>query len=404
MQYYPMYQDVNVMMLIGFGFLMVGIRNHSWSALAYTFLINAIVVELYLLLQPFWHRVFFGGWENDIIEIKETNFTGASYSVASILIAFGAVLGRVGPLELLLMSIFGIIGYTLNESLVYEVLHVYDNGGSTAIHSYGAYYGVTVTFILSRFSTPRKEPQPTYLTTTMAMIGTFFLWMFWPSFNAGVFPSTQFERSLTVSNTVLSLVGSCLGTFIVSGLFRENHKFEMEDILNATLAGGVIIGAASGLLENVGGALAIGFIGGIVSTFCFMKLNAGLKNCMGLYDTCGVHNLHGIPGVLGGILSAIVIASYQSAPLSQAGMDNLNFYSQISDERTLTDQAGIQIAGTFISVGIGILFGLVAGLVLGCIYKFENQEFFEDVMYFNVPIEEDLEKIYQKGSEIRLEP
>ena len=52
--YYPMYQDVNVMMLIGFGFLMTFIKSHAWSALSYTFFINAIIVQLYLLLAPFW--------------------------------------------------------------------------------------------------------------------------------------------------------------------------------------------------------------------------------------------------------------------------------------------------------------------------------------------------------------
>jgi ammonium transporter Rh len=49
-----MYQDVNVMMLIGFGFLMAFIKTHAWSALSYTFFINSIIVQLYLLLGPFW--------------------------------------------------------------------------------------------------------------------------------------------------------------------------------------------------------------------------------------------------------------------------------------------------------------------------------------------------------------
>lgn len=56
--YYPAYQDVNVMMLIGFGFLMTFIKNHAFSALSYTFFINAIVVQLYILLSSFWKRVF----------------------------------------------------------------------------------------------------------------------------------------------------------------------------------------------------------------------------------------------------------------------------------------------------------------------------------------------------------
>jgi ammonium transporter Rh len=53
-----MFQDVNVMMLVGFGFLMSFIKKNSWSALSYTFFINAVVLQLYLLWQPFWKRVF----------------------------------------------------------------------------------------------------------------------------------------------------------------------------------------------------------------------------------------------------------------------------------------------------------------------------------------------------------
>ena len=115
-KYYPMYQDVNVMMLIGFGFLMTFIKTNSWSALAYTFFINAVVVQLYILLQPFWHHLFGGiPWENaHRIVIKEANLTSASYSVASILIAFGALLGKVGPLEMLIVALCGVSGYTLN--------------------------------------------------------------------------------------------------------------------------------------------------------------------------------------------------------------------------------------------------------------------------------------------------
>jgi len=101
----------------------------------------------------------------------------------------------------------------------------------------------------------------------------------------------------------------------MSILVRKNGKMDIEDILNASLAGGVIIGAASGVLTNPGGAIAIGFIGGAVSTLGFAKLGPTLKSSIGLDDTCGVHNLHGIPGILGGIVSAIIIAAYQAQPM-----------------------------------------------------------------------------------------
>jgi ammonium transporter Rh len=109
-----MYQDVNVMILVGFGFLMTYIKLHAWSSLAYTFFINAITVQLYILLSNFWERLFNGTWDSPYIYIKEKSFASATFSVAPILIAFGVVIGKVGPLEFLTMGLVSIVGYSLN--------------------------------------------------------------------------------------------------------------------------------------------------------------------------------------------------------------------------------------------------------------------------------------------------
>jgi len=59
---YPAYQDINVMMLIGFGFLMAFTKSFSWSALTYTFFLNALLPQLYVLLSAFWMRVLKTGF------------------------------------------------------------------------------------------------------------------------------------------------------------------------------------------------------------------------------------------------------------------------------------------------------------------------------------------------------
>lgn len=41
-------------------------------------------------------------------------FTLALYSAASMFISLGVVVGRIGPLEALIMSLFHMVGYTLN--------------------------------------------------------------------------------------------------------------------------------------------------------------------------------------------------------------------------------------------------------------------------------------------------
>lgn len=42
--HYPMFQDVHVMIFVGFGFLMVFLKCHSWTSVGFNFLIAAWVI------------------------------------------------------------------------------------------------------------------------------------------------------------------------------------------------------------------------------------------------------------------------------------------------------------------------------------------------------------------------
>jgi ammonium transporter Rh len=85
----------------------------------------------------------------------------------------------------------------------------------------------------------------------------------------------------------------------------------MEIILNASLAGGVACGANADLIASPFGALILGFITGIVSSFGFAYLSKILQGTIGLHDTCGVHNLHGMPGIIGGVASVFIALNGQ---------------------------------------------------------------------------------------------
>lgn len=103
-----------------------------------------------------------------------------------------------------------------------------------------------------------------------------------------------------IVNTVLAMTASCITAFGTSSLYGEGH-FDMEDVLNATLAGGVIVGSTSDMMKNAWGVFILGSFGGMISVMGFHKIS---KN-MPWHDTCGVHNLHGLPGLLGGVTGAI---------------------------------------------------------------------------------------------------
>lgn len=62
----------------------------------------------------------------------------------------------------------------------------------------------------------------------------------------------------------------------------------------------------------------------------------------------------------------LLIASYQTYP----GLDSeyMPYIDLNKFDRTYSQQAGIQVGATFMSLGIGIAFGLVAGLIIRCFY------------------------------------
>lgn len=135
------------------------------------------------------------------------------------------------------------------------------------------------------------------------------------------------------------------------------------------MAGGVIIGASSGLLTNSGASLIIGGFGGVISSLSFSYLHDFMRDKINVHDTAGVHNLHGIPGICGGLISAAVIASYNSDPLNNPSQRSyLGFYDNLPFGRTFVEQGAIQLAGTGVSLGLGLLFGILTGFIIRFFY------------------------------------
>ena len=68
------------------------------------------------------------------------------------------------------------------------------------------------------------------------------------------------------------MTGSCISAFMASMLLRPEKKFNMVDIQNATLAGGVGIGTSVDILLNPAGAIAIGFLAGLLSVVGYVYI------------------------------------------------------------------------------------------------------------------------------------
>lgn len=140
----------------------------------------------------------------------------------------------------------------------------------------------------------------------VAVVGSIFLWMFWPSFNGGLSQGTTQHR--IICNTVLGITGSVISAASTARILFG--KLDMEIILNATLAGGVAVGSSCDLICEPWCAIMVGMLGGILSALGFAKIGPWImESKVALQDTCGVHSLHGMPGVFAAIVSMIYLCT-----------------------------------------------------------------------------------------------
>lgn len=377
-EFYAMYQDVHVMIFIGFGFHMAFLRRYGYGAVGLTFLLACVAIQWSILALGFWRCIFDGSYARIRLDVEK--LIRADYAAAAVMISFGAVIGKLSPSQLVIMTVMEIALYALNETILSTQLVVVDVGGSMIIHTFGAFFGLGCAWAIRqpRHTTRAKDNASTYHSNLFSLIGTLFLWLFWPSFNAAVAGSNANCRHRAVINTVLAISTSCIVTFFASNRLR-GRLFEIVDIQNATLAGGVAIAASASMRISPWAAMVVGLVAGCLSTGGFARLQPRLSKTIGLYDTCGVHNLHALPGLLGGVVSAIFAAlAYQDT----YGSDLLTVFPK-RDVRSPTWQAAYQMFGLACSIGIGALGGMATGGLLLCMRGVDP--LFTDAAHWLVP-------------------
>lgn len=394
--YYSMFQDVHVMIYIGFGFLMTFLKKYGYGAVGYNFFIAALVTQWGTIVSGSFNQLYAEGHSH--IELSIQTLITSEFAAATVLITYGAVLGKVSRLQLLVIGILEVVFYGINELIAVEFLKYADAGGSIIIHTFGAYFGLALSRVLhTKKALDSPKEGSNYQSDLFAMIGTVFLWMYWPSFNAALVAPDYVAQHRSVINTYFSLSAACVTTFALSPVFQRNGgkwRLSMVHVQNATLAGGVAIGTASNMSVSPWGALLIGCCAGALSTVGYAYLTPFLTKYTKTHDTCGVHNLHGMPGILGGIAGAIAAAHATADIYGTEGLKNLWPALAVSggEGRTAKAQAGYQIAGLAVALGISIIGGIITGFIVR--WKIfdppTGEQMYDDEDFWEVP-EEDVE-------------
>lgn len=403
---YPLFQDVHVMIFIGFGFLMTFLKRYGYGAVSINMLIAAFVIQWAFIVRGIIHHVAHG---HPKFSVHVGEMLSADFAAATVLISFGAVLGKTSPFQLLIMALIEVVLSQINEWIGLDKLGAVDVGESMYIHAFGAYFGLAVARVLwtEKYSEARGEGV-VYHSDLFSMIGTVFLWIFWPSFNGGAAAGDEQHRALV--NTYLSLCACTIITFAVSQLVDAKGRFTMVHIQNATLAGGVAVGTSANMPLQPFGAMLIGALAGCLSVIGYQYITPFLNTKLKIHDTCGVNNLHGMPGLFAGIVGAIAAAMatqegwgeslyeiFGSAVIPAANTTefemykaNYSNYAGLSMEpgmgRSGTVQGGFQMLALVVTLIISIVGGALTGLLLRlpCWDNVGGDDMFDDRQFYEV--------------------
>ena len=342
------------MIFIGFGFLMTFIKTSSWSALCFNWIISIWALQWGILSNGFWYQIMSGEEHLEKIPISIESLLVGDFGAGAAMITFGALLGKCNLQQLFFLVFWEMIWWGFNEAIGVELLQATDMGGSIFVHTFGAYFGVAASY----FFQPDRANKSTnmkssYHSEMLALIGSIFLWMYWPSFNGAL--ATGVTQHRVVMNTVLAIAGSCVGAASVARILFG--KLEMEIMLNATLAGGVAIGSTADIMTEPWEAMLVGYLGGIFSAVGFQTIGPFLADHINLHDSCGVHSLHGMPGVLAAVISAIAIAMIDPANYPEG------YFPVMAHGGTASGQAAAQIWALLVTLAVSILGGISGGYI-----------------------------------------
>lgn len=335
------------MLLVGFGFLMVFIRNHGYTSITATFLSVSIAIPMYIIIKSF------GGESFAMSPISIDTLIFSEFAAASLLIAIGAPLGRLKMDQYIIMGLLFVPAYIFNEWLILEsgmFKGFLDTGGSIVIHAFGAYFGLGV--IANTFSKFKNDDdcKNNSSSNQLCLLGSMILWIFWPSFTSAIVAPERVV--LTAINTIFALCGATLATYIFSKIIRG--KLEIEDIANAALAGGVAIGSTCDM-TTPGYAMLIGLAAGALSVVGYSIIAPKLQKVINGTDTCGINNLHGMPGILGGMVAIFI-----------------------------TGRVGTQLLGIVVTVCVAFICGKITGAAISLLGKKEIPYSDEDEFFIEV--------------------
>ncbi|MEC7223217.1 MAG: ammonium transporter [Verrucomicrobiota bacterium] len=166
---------------------------------------------------------------------------------------------------------------------------------------------------------PRKETSPPH-NLAMTVIGTCMLWVGWFGFNGGSGLAANGAGAMSIVVTHISAATAALTWMLIDVITTK--KPTILGICTGAIAGLAAITPASGVSGPVG-ALIIGFASGAICWY----FSIVIKNKLGYDDSLDVVGVHGVGGLVGTLLAAVVAVAALGG--TENGAENYNMLAQL---------------------------------------------------------------------------
>ena len=394
---YRAFQDMTIIILLGFGFLRASLKHHLWSSITLTFIGGVISFEFGLLFLITWSSLLQREWVEGLYNFNAL-FDGL-YIAASYVVSSGAYIGKLSFSQYFVVMLVESFFASLNYLLVRQSLRVIDIGGTLNVHLFGAVFGSIFSLIsfcnkneIERINTSIHLGSD-HNSNLFALFGSLMIIPLWPSFNTALVDVNLKYRGII--NTYFSVGGSIIGFFLMSSLLN-NRKFKIEDVIYSSFPGAIIIGGCCHLIKEFYLCILFGILASVASAILsFVFYDKVRINNRGYHDTVQILFYHGIPAIIGGIITAIFLGNLHNLKNDIHNFDYKMFIGTLlfddingdifSDDKTnIQGKAAVLFGAIFLTIVIAGLSGLCVGL---CV-KFCNcniaWRYFNDSEFFDV--------------------
>ena len=191
--------------------------------------------------------------------------------------------------------------------------HVMDFAGGLVVHATAGISALVAAMMIGPRHGFPKELHPPH-NPGMTMIGAGMLWVGWYGFNGGSALAANGDAGMALLVTHISASTAGLVWALLERL--RFGRSSMVGMVTGVVAGLATITPASGFVGPLGGML----LGACGSLVCFWAVEQ-VKHRLGVDDSLDVFAVHGVGGILGSLLVAVLASPALGGVGYAAGMD-----------------------------------------------------------------------------------